>query len=159
MATHFSILAWKIPWTEELGWLLSMGSQRVGHNWATSLSITNILLRTDTKLELRTLETSLKISCRQSNLSSRNNHGREVLWRSLWNWYILLSFRTFHWSHCLHILHRLHCFLTKEMGTWVRSQREERVMGNVSSLYHFHGMFKSVICTHSLSDSLDISSA
>ena len=37
MATHSSILAWKIPWTEEPGWLLSMGSQRVGHDWATSL--------------------------------------------------------------------------------------------------------------------------
>ena len=32
MATHSSILAWKIPWTEELGWLLSMGSQKVGHD-------------------------------------------------------------------------------------------------------------------------------
>ena len=32
MATHSSILAWKIPWTEELGWLLSMGSQRVRHD-------------------------------------------------------------------------------------------------------------------------------
>ena len=32
MATHSSILAWKILWTEELGWLLSMGSQRVGHD-------------------------------------------------------------------------------------------------------------------------------
>ena len=32
MATHSSILAWKIPWTEEPGWLLFMGSQRVGHN-------------------------------------------------------------------------------------------------------------------------------
>ena len=31
MATHSSILAWKIPWTEEPGWLLSMGLQRVGH--------------------------------------------------------------------------------------------------------------------------------
>ena len=31
MATHSSILAWKIPWAEEPGWLLSMGSQRVGH--------------------------------------------------------------------------------------------------------------------------------
>ena len=30
-------LAWKIPWTEEPGRLQSMGSQRVGHNWATSL--------------------------------------------------------------------------------------------------------------------------
>ena len=32
MATHSSILAWEIPWTEELGGLQSMESQRVGHN-------------------------------------------------------------------------------------------------------------------------------
>ena len=32
MATHSSILAWKSPWTEEPGWLQSMGSERVGHN-------------------------------------------------------------------------------------------------------------------------------
>ena len=32
MATHSSILAWEIPWTEEPGRLQSMGSQRVGHN-------------------------------------------------------------------------------------------------------------------------------
>ena len=32
MATHSSVLAWKISWTEELGQLQSMGSQRVGHN-------------------------------------------------------------------------------------------------------------------------------
>ena len=38
MAPHSSTLAWKIPWTEEPGGLQSMGSQRVGHNWATSLS-------------------------------------------------------------------------------------------------------------------------
>ena len=36
MATHSSTLAWKIPWTEEPGRLQSMGSLRVGHNWATS---------------------------------------------------------------------------------------------------------------------------
>jgi len=32
MATHSSLLAWRIPWTEEPGGLQSMGSQRVGHN-------------------------------------------------------------------------------------------------------------------------------
>ena len=32
MATHSSILAWKIPWTEKPGSLQSMGSQRVGHD-------------------------------------------------------------------------------------------------------------------------------
>ena len=39
MATHSSTLAWKIPWTEEPGRLQSMGSPRVGHDWATSLSL------------------------------------------------------------------------------------------------------------------------
>ena len=38
MAIHSSTSAWKIPWTEEPGRLQSMGSQRVGHNWATSHS-------------------------------------------------------------------------------------------------------------------------
>ena len=38
MAPHSSTLAWKIPWTEEPGRLQSMGSLRVRHNWATSLS-------------------------------------------------------------------------------------------------------------------------
>ena len=38
MATHSGILAWRIPWTEEPGGLQSMGSQRVGHDLATSLS-------------------------------------------------------------------------------------------------------------------------
>ena len=32
MATHSNNLAWKIPWTEEPGWLLYTGSQRVGHD-------------------------------------------------------------------------------------------------------------------------------
>ena len=32
MTTHSIILAWRIPWTEESGWLQSMGSQRVGHD-------------------------------------------------------------------------------------------------------------------------------
>ena len=39
MAPHSSTLAWKIPWMEEPGRLQSMGSWRVGHDWATSLSL------------------------------------------------------------------------------------------------------------------------
>ena len=34
MATHSSVLAWRIPWTEEPGGLLSMGSHRVRHDWS-----------------------------------------------------------------------------------------------------------------------------
>ena len=37
MATHSSILAWRIPWMEESGRLKPMGLQKVGHDWATSL--------------------------------------------------------------------------------------------------------------------------
>ena len=39
MAPHSSTLAWKIPWTEEPGRLRSMGSLRVGYDWATLLSL------------------------------------------------------------------------------------------------------------------------
>ena len=39
MAPHPSTLAWRIPWTEEPGRLQSLGSLRVRHNWATSLSL------------------------------------------------------------------------------------------------------------------------
>ena len=40
IATHFSILAWRIPWTEESGGLQSMGSQRAGHDLATEYAYT-----------------------------------------------------------------------------------------------------------------------
>ena len=36
MATHSSIFAWSIPWTEEPGGLYSKGLQRVGHNWSVN---------------------------------------------------------------------------------------------------------------------------
>ena len=43
MATHFSTLDWKIPWTEDLHRLQSMGLQGVAHEWATSLLMTGSL--------------------------------------------------------------------------------------------------------------------
>ena len=44
MAPHSSTLAWKIPWMEEPGRLQSMGSQRVGHDWETSLSFMGYII-------------------------------------------------------------------------------------------------------------------
>ena len=52
MATHSSILAWRIPWTEDLGRLQSMGSQRVRQDWVTN---TNVF-----KWEFKSCITSLK---------------------------------------------------------------------------------------------------
>ena len=39
MAMYYSVLAWRIPWTEAPGGLQSMGSQRIGHGWATFTSL------------------------------------------------------------------------------------------------------------------------
>ena len=43
MTTHSSILAWRIPWTEEPGGLQSMGSQRVRHNLSTERTGTQLI--------------------------------------------------------------------------------------------------------------------
>ena len=45
METHPSIVAWRIPWTEEPGRLQSMGSQRVRHDWVTITSLSVKILR------------------------------------------------------------------------------------------------------------------
>ena len=47
MAIHSSTIAWKIPWTEEPGRLQSMGSQRVRHDWETSLHFTSWMWELD----------------------------------------------------------------------------------------------------------------
>ena len=39
MATHSSIPAWRIPWTEKPGGLQSTGSQKVGHDWAAGMAL------------------------------------------------------------------------------------------------------------------------
>ena len=39
MVPHNSILAWRVPWTEEPGGLQTMGSQKVGHSWATDTHV------------------------------------------------------------------------------------------------------------------------
>ena len=43
MATHSSIFAWRIPWTEEPGGLQCMGSQKVRHNWVTDTILPKLL--------------------------------------------------------------------------------------------------------------------
>ena len=69
MATHSSILVWKIPWMEEPGRLRSMGSQRVGHDWTTSLSLA--LVRVFTSLPAcRAVDTSGKPFATSKNVST-----------------------------------------------------------------------------------------
>ena len=61
MATHSSILAWRIPWTEEPGGLQSVGSQRVRHDLVTN---THMCARTHTHTQsYMTLNESLNPLC------------------------------------------------------------------------------------------------
>ena len=48
IATHFHILAWRIPWTTKSGGLKSMGLQRVGHDWATKHTAHTMALKQET---------------------------------------------------------------------------------------------------------------
>ena len=57
MATHSSILAWRIPWTEKPGRLQSTGSQRVGHDWERRKAVTNL----DSVLKSRDISLSAQV--------------------------------------------------------------------------------------------------
>ena len=72
IATHSSTLAWEIPWTEEPGGLQSMGSQRVGHNWATVQAHTHFLSSTHFPRGLHVLIQT-----------SRQSKGRRIPWNSI----------------------------------------------------------------------------
>ena len=76
MATHSSILAWKISWTEEPGGMQSMGSQRVGHDWAANTN-TNKGVRNFEKISLKEMcsfalspSCCLEFRCDSQNASS-----------------------------------------------------------------------------------------
>ena len=62
MAAHSSILAGKIPWTEKFGRLQSMGSQRVGYNWATKNTHTHTFMDRNNWSSLR-MSYPLQCSC------------------------------------------------------------------------------------------------
>ena len=66
MPTHSSILAWRIPWTEEPGRLQSMGSQRVRHDW-----VTNTLKNTTLRMFLHFLGLPWRLSDKDSTCQCR----------------------------------------------------------------------------------------
>ena len=69
-ATHSSILAWRIPWTEKPGGLQSMGSQRVRHDWVT---FTFTLVYNPKGIHFRRkTETKIDQSLKNLNLTSNN---------------------------------------------------------------------------------------
>ena len=72
MATHFSILAWKIPWMEEPGSLQSMGLQRVRHDFTTTLLETPWTAAHQASLSITISQSLLKLMSIESEMPS--NH-------------------------------------------------------------------------------------
>ena len=81
MATHSSVLAWRIPWTEESSKLQSMWSRKVGHNWATNMldDIPNTLTSILRPLFPVTFSSHSKS---QQELSRATSHLKWIVWPS-----------------------------------------------------------------------------
>ena len=77
MAPHSSTLAWKIPWTKEPGGLQFMGSQRIRHNWAPSLSLSELKASSSLKSPFYFTSCSEIWKCLR------------ITWRSCWKWWFL----------------------------------------------------------------------
>ena len=82
MTTHSSSLAWRIPWTEESGGLKSMGSQRVGHDWATKTHTHNFKSSEEPKCDL--VHVWLCIELRWKWLENKCYVYMTSLWVSAW---------------------------------------------------------------------------
>ena len=82
MATHSSILAWRIPWTEEPGRLQSPGSQRAGHDWGTN-TFTYVLRVTDVKKQIYDyMEINLEYSLEELMLEQKFQHFGHLIQRA-----------------------------------------------------------------------------
>ena len=87
MATHSSILAWRIPWTEEPGGLQSLGSQRVGHDWS-DWARTQVALFERTRLPMQeTQEMQVRSLGQEDTLEeAMATHSSILAWRIPWTW-------------------------------------------------------------------------
>ena len=100
IATHFTILAWKIPWTEEPGRLQSMGSQRVGHDW----TCTHRGLKTTEIYSFTVLEAANpKSGCLQGCAHSESSRKRSFLAFSLAFLGLCLSLHMANFPLCMYI--------------------------------------------------------
>ena len=114
MAPHSSTLAWKIPWAEEPGRLHYMGSLRVGHDWATSLSFSFSCIGEGigNPLQCSCLENPrdggawwaavYEVSQSQTRLKRLSS---SVTWLQIsWDFLIALQHNCCKWNHCIPIL-------------------------------------------------------
>ena len=86
MASHFSILAWRIPWIEYLGGLQSMGSQRVKHNWATNIFVWTENISSCGEQYGSSLKTNNRATLWPRNLTPghRSGKGKTLTWKNIY---------------------------------------------------------------------------
>ena len=83
MTAHSSILAWRIPWREKPGRLQSTGSQRVGHNSATSLQVSLVVKNPSANVGDSKDMSSIPGSGRSPG-EGLATHSNILAWRILW---------------------------------------------------------------------------
>ena len=104
VATHSRILAWRIPWSEEPGRLQSTGLQRVGHDWATSLSLSidilqRVLKDTDGQSDEKISKGSFRV-CGVWGASLSQHTNPKTLWTlSFWDFMEASLHRRDWWNH------------------------------------------------------------
>ena len=77
MATHSSILAWKIPWTKEPGELQSMGSQRLRHDWACVCLTKLVFVLLTLLLLIFSCYNNLGLKCLKKNSILHSQHSKQ----------------------------------------------------------------------------------
>ena len=118
MATHSSILAWRIPWTEEPGGLQSMGSQRVGRDWETN---------THSHINLRNFQFSSK-SEKKMELSDFNLKKNHLTFKRLYH-QVQVTFMIVFFQHKWNI-HSVNTVFGQRAHEWFR------LLFSILSMYH-----------------------
>ena len=104
MATHSNTIAWKIPWTEEPGRLQSMGSQRVGHDWATLLSLFTIQrVRHDWATELNWTDGNYDYNDFTNEKMEEFRFFLKIVLYSLYIVVLVSAIQLCEWAICIHM--------------------------------------------------------
>ena len=119
VATHSSILAWRVPWTEEPGGLQSMGSQRVGHDWSDLAHTHGIFC---CRYCIFVSADAHRVCCMPSVV---NNAARDVCWLlsrqvARWDWSSLVFCLLLFLKTCHHLKKCNTLLLNANRITWQR---------------------------------------
>ena len=157
-ATHSSTLAWKLPRTKEPGGLQSMGSLRVGHDWATSLSLSCIGEGYGNPLQCSCLENPrdggawwaavcgvAQSRTRLTWLSSSSSSSRRLVFMILG---ALPNSSTRYWRLKLYLVALFLIKLFFSINARLQSMGSRRVGHNWALTFHFHALEKEM-ATHS----------